>query len=130
MLESFDTEKSSFPFTARIAVIDKFLLEKRRQSIIQKMVYYPVSEIRRKHLTLDRIIDYKAYTCTYYIFSGTKFYVNSSTSPVIIGVTGVFEMELQDNTQITSLSFDGNSLDTIANSSTGGLIIDITYEGV
>ena len=61
---------------------------------------------------------------------GTKFYVNSSTSPVIIGVTGVFEMELQDNTQITSLSFDGNSLDTIANSSTGGLIIDITYEGV
>ena len=61
---------------------------------------------------------------------GTKFYVNSSTSPIVIGVTGVYEMSLQDNTQITSLSFDGNSLDTIANSSTGGLIIDITYEGV
>lgn len=59
---------------------------------------------------------------------GTKFYVNSSTSPVIVGVTGVYEMNLQDNTQITSLSFDGNSLQAISNSSTGGLIIDVTYD--
>jgi hypothetical protein len=59
---------------------------------------------------------------------GTKFYVNSSTSPVIVGVTGVFEMDLQDNTQITSLSFDGNSLQAISDSSTGGLIIDVTYD--
>lgn len=59
---------------------------------------------------------------------GTKFYVNSSTSPVIVGVTGVYEMSLQDNTQITSLSFDGNSLQAISNSSTGGLIIDVTYD--
>lgn len=59
---------------------------------------------------------------------GTKFYVNSSTSPVIVGVTGVYEMSLQDNTQITSLSFDGKSLQAISNSSTGGLIIDVTYD--
>ena len=59
---------------------------------------------------------------------GTKFYVHSSTSPVIVGVTGVYEMNLQDNTQITSLSFDGNSLQAISNSSTGGLIIDVTYD--
>ena len=59
---------------------------------------------------------------------GTKFYVNSSTSPVLVGVTGVYEMSLQDNTQITSLSFDGNSLQAISNSSTGGLIIDVTYD--
>lgn len=59
---------------------------------------------------------------------GTKFYVNSSTSPVVIGVTGFYEMSLQNNTQITSLSFDGNSLTAIANCSTGGLIIDVTYE--
>lgn len=58
---------------------------------------------------------------------GTKFYVNNSTSPVIIGVTGVYEMNLQSNTQITSLSFDGNSLKTISNCSTGGLIIDVIY---
>ena len=59
---------------------------------------------------------------------GTQFYVNSSTSPVIIGVTGVYEMNLQDNTQITSLSFDGNSLEAISDSATGGLIIDVTYD--
>ena len=59
---------------------------------------------------------------------GTKFYVNSSTSPVIVGVTGVYELNLGDNTQITSLSFDGNSLNAIANCSTGGLIIDVTYD--
>ena len=59
---------------------------------------------------------------------GTKFYVNSSTSPVIIGVTGVYELNLGDNTQITSLSFDGNSLKAITNCSTGGLIIDVTYD--
>ena len=59
---------------------------------------------------------------------GTKFYVNSSTSPVIVGVTGVYELNLGDNTQITSLSFDGNSLTAISNCSTGGLIIDVTYD--
>ena len=59
---------------------------------------------------------------------GTKFYVNSSTSPVIIGATGVYELNLQDNTQITFLSFDGKSLEAISNSSTGSLIIDITYD--
>ena len=59
---------------------------------------------------------------------GTQFYVNSSTSPVIVGVTGVYELNLGDNTQITSLFFDGNSLKAIENCSTGGLIIDVTYD--
>lgn len=59
---------------------------------------------------------------------GTKFYVNSSTNPVIVGVTGVYEVSLNENTQISSLSFDARSLDAISNCTTGGLIIDVTYD--
>lgn len=59
---------------------------------------------------------------------GTKFYINSSTNPVIVGVTGVYELNLNDNTQISSLSFDSFSLEAISQCSTGGLIIDVTYD--
>lgn len=63
---------------------------------------------------------------------GTKFYLNDSASPVIIGATGIYELDVSDYTQITGLSFDLESLNMIDNSatpSTAYLIVDIIYEG-
>lgn len=59
---------------------------------------------------------------------GTQFYLNASTEPIIVGTTGVYDLDLGGNTEITSLSFSGNSLLAIINSPTAGLIIDIDYE--
>lgn len=59
---------------------------------------------------------------------GTKFYINNSPDPIMVGVNGVFELEMDGNTQITSLTFAPASLAMISKSATGGLIIDVTYE--
>ena len=58
---------------------------------------------------------------------GTKFYLNSSTDPVIIGSTGIYELDLEGVSEITALSFDGQSLKNIANNSGGYIIVDAIY---
>lgn len=59
---------------------------------------------------------------------GTKFYLNNSTSYVMVGVTGVYELELEGTTEITSLTFSADSLKMIADQSDSYLIVDIIYE--
>ncbi len=59
---------------------------------------------------------------------GTKFYLNNSKEPVIIGNTGIYELDLQGKTEITSLSFDGKSISAINTNNNSYLIIDIIYE--
>ena len=55
---------------------------------------------------------------------GTKFYVNGSDNPVIIGFTGMFEIVL-DSASITSLAFDRASLERIELDDSAYLIVDM-----
>lgn len=60
---------------------------------------------------------------------GTKFTLNSSNDPIIIGITGIYELDLTDTTStITSLTFDKDSLLSISENPDGYLIIDFIYE--
>ena len=60
---------------------------------------------------------------------GTKFYVNGSKFPVILGYSGIYEIKSNESSPINSLSFDIESLINISSNPSGYLIIDIIYEG-
>ena len=59
---------------------------------------------------------------------GTKFYLNGSNNPIIVGNTGVYELNLQGLTEINSLQFDASSLSLIKSNESAYLIVDIIYE--
>lgn len=62
---------------------------------------------------------------------GTKFYLNESQDPVIIGATGIYELDLHEKSTISALHFDPESIKTIKKSlltGNGFLIVDIVYE--
>ena len=56
---------------------------------------------------------------------GTKFYLNNSIYPVVIGSTGIYELDLKDVTQITEIHFDKRSLNLINENNNAYLIVDI-----
>ena len=59
---------------------------------------------------------------------GTKFYLNNSkVDPIIVGSTGIYELDIDGMTEITKLQFNSRSLQTISNSSNASLIVDIVY---
>lgn len=60
---------------------------------------------------------------------GTKFYLNNSSSPIIIGQTGIFELDLNKQTEIIALQFDAKSIQAINDNINAYLIIDVIYEG-
>ena len=59
---------------------------------------------------------------------GVKFYLNKAIDPIMIGETGIYDLELDGTTQITHLCFDGTSLNLINSNPDAYLIIDIIYE--
>lgn len=59
---------------------------------------------------------------------GTKFYLNNSIDPIILGITGTYELNLEGKSEITAIGFDNTSLETISNSPNAFLIIDIVYD--
>ena len=62
---------------------------------------------------------------------GTKFYLNESLDPVIIGATGIYELDLHEKSTISVLKFAPDSIErTIEAMSigTGYIIVDIVYE--
>lgn len=59
---------------------------------------------------------------------GTKFYLNNGLDPIIIGYTGIYELDLDGAIEITKITFDKKSLEFINNSSTAVLIVDIVYD--
>lgn len=58
---------------------------------------------------------------------GTKFYLNNSATPIIIGFTGIYELDLEGISEITSISFDRDSLSAISNINNAYLIVDAIY---
>lgn len=59
---------------------------------------------------------------------GTKFYLNNSDNPIIIGYTGIYELNLEGLTEITSLAFDAKSIQAINDAVNSCLIVDMIYE--
>ena len=60
---------------------------------------------------------------------GTRFYLNDNIEgPVIVGSTGIYELELEGISKISSLKFDSKSLKLIVDNPNAFLIIDVIYE--
>lgn len=59
---------------------------------------------------------------------GTMIYLNGSEDPVIIGSTGIYELDAQDGVEISTLQIDGRSLGMINEAEDGYIIIDILYD--
>lgn len=59
---------------------------------------------------------------------GVKFYLNNSHDPIIVGNTGIYELNVDNLTEITALNFDYASLELVdRNPRTAYIIIDILY---
>ena len=59
---------------------------------------------------------------------GVKFYLNNSqVDPIIVGPSGIYELGINENYEITGLQFDRKSLDLIDANSGAYLIIDVVY---
>lgn len=59
---------------------------------------------------------------------GTKFYLNNDQIPVIIGYTGIYELNIEGLAEITSIKFDPYSINAIISNNNASLIVDIIYE--
>lgn len=63
---------------------------------------------------------------------GLRFYLNDSTHPIMVGETGIYELDLENVGRITTIRFDKSDLETFYNPDyqADKLLIDIVYEGV
>lgn len=59
---------------------------------------------------------------------GTKFYLNNAIQPIIVGYTGIYELDLEGSIEISKLTFDRNSLEKINELNNGLLLVDIIYD--
>lgn len=59
---------------------------------------------------------------------GVKFYINKGAQAIVVGNTGIYDIELDGVTQITSLSFDAESINMIDKNDNSYLIVDYIYE--
>ena len=62
---------------------------------------------------------------------GIKFYLNSSPNPIMIGQTGIYELDLENIGRISSIRFDRTDLNNYYtdNARNDMILIDIVYEG-
>lgn len=59
---------------------------------------------------------------------GTRFYLNEAVDPIIIGQTGIYELDLTNGIQITKITVDPRSIQEIKDNNNAYLIIDIIYD--
>lgn len=59
---------------------------------------------------------------------GIKFYLNSSVSPVVIGKNGIFDLNVENISQISALQFDQESINRLQATPNSYLLIDAIYE--
>ena len=59
---------------------------------------------------------------------GVQFYINDSPNTVIVGPTGIYELNLQDGYEINVIKFIPDSLDLIEENNNAYLIVDVMYE--
>lgn len=59
---------------------------------------------------------------------GTMIYLNGSEDPVVIGSTGIYELDASDGVEIFTLQVSGASLSQINDANDGYIIIDVLYD--
>ena len=59
---------------------------------------------------------------------GSTFYLNGNIDPVIIGHTGIYELDLENEIEIVKLTFSKMSMEQINNITNAYLIIDVLYD--
>ena len=59
---------------------------------------------------------------------GVKFYLNNSSDPIIVGSTGIYELNVENLTTITALNFDLTAINMIKNNELSYIIVDILYD--
>lgn len=59
---------------------------------------------------------------------GTKFSLNNAEAPIIVGYTGIYELDLNGSIEINRIEFDVYSLERINELNQGILIVDIIYD--
>ena len=59
---------------------------------------------------------------------GTKLSINQNIDPVIVGHSGIFELDLTGKSSIYKLAFGIKSLEKIASAENGHLIVDVVYD--
>lgn len=60
---------------------------------------------------------------------GTRFYLNDNVeASIIVGSTGIYELDLDGIAKIENLTFDSKSLELINSNNNAYLIIDVIYE--
>lgn len=104
---------------------------------IKQFRYYGNGEVNNqpKDLTSSQLADGTAFKDIIAIIQlgiqtlpGIRFHLNNETEPIIIGSTGIYELDLEGIAEITQLSFESNSLNNIANNPNAYLIIDMICE--
>ena len=59
---------------------------------------------------------------------GTLLYINNAVEPIIVGSTGIYELNLENISEITALSFHQDSIKFINNTSNiAYLVVDAIY---
>lgn len=59
---------------------------------------------------------------------GVQFTINTAPTPVTVGSTGIYELNVDGLTTISSLTFTKASLDLIDNNESAYIIVDYIYE--
>lgn len=59
---------------------------------------------------------------------GTKFYLNNAVDPIIIGRTGIYELDLDGETEISNMRFDATSMNNISANMNAYLIVDVIFD--
>lgn len=88
---------------------DAFIQKLQDGTIFQE--YYPITQLGIQSLP------------------GTEFIVNGGDNTVVIGATGIYDLDLNGLVKINNLQFLPSSLARIKQTTGGYLIIDILYEG-
>lgn len=59
---------------------------------------------------------------------GVQFVINSAPTPITVGSTGIYELNVEGLTSISSLNFTKTSLDVIDGNENAYIIVDYIYE--
>ena len=60
---------------------------------------------------------------------GLRFYLNKGNDPIIIGKTGIYELDLENIGRIFAIRFNAEDLENLVEKSDSRLLIDIIYDG-
>ena len=88
-----------------------------------------------KGLTSNRLVSGSIFNEKYPIIQlgiqtlpGVKFYLNHSLTPIMVGATGIYDLDLEGMTEINHLCFSAASMNLINANPDSYLIVDFIYD--